>query len=159
VPGRRPPSAFAATMCSLRSSPRSSIGQTGSRSNGISSGARATLQAFDVMVLPGGYPNLLAGGDADRVAKSYGPNAQRGQSQAALRSRQRLQLRHSIASQSRQAVTLTRRDWLITSGVALSASAIAVAAQAVDVLAHFDRVAIGVTRRWPKVRIECGGKR
>jgi hypothetical protein len=61
VPGRRPPSAFAATMCSLRSSPRSSIGQTGSRSNGISSGARATLQAFDVMVLPGGYPNLLAG--------------------------------------------------------------------------------------------------
>jgi hypothetical protein len=29
----------------------------------------------------------------------------------------------------------------------------------VDVLAHFDRIAIGVTRRWPKVRIECGGKR
>jgi hypothetical protein len=26
------------------------------------------------MALPGGYPNLLAGGDADRVAKSYGRN-------------------------------------------------------------------------------------
>jgi FAD binding domain/Berberine and berberine like len=38
---------------------------------------RATLQAFDAMALPGGYPNLLAGGDADRVAKSYGGNAER----------------------------------------------------------------------------------
>ncbi len=38
---------------------------------------RATLQAFAAMALPGGYPNLLAGGDADRVAKSYGCNAER----------------------------------------------------------------------------------
>ena len=34
-------------------------------------------QAFDPMALPGGYPNLLAGDDSDRVAKSYGPNAGR----------------------------------------------------------------------------------
>ena len=39
--------------------------------------ARATRQAFDPMALPGGYPNFLAGDDADRVAKSYGPNADR----------------------------------------------------------------------------------
>jgi FAD/FMN-containing dehydrogenase len=39
--------------------------------------ARATLQAFNAMALPGGYPNLLAGGDADRVAKSFGRNAER----------------------------------------------------------------------------------
>jgi FAD/FMN-containing dehydrogenase len=39
--------------------------------------ARATLRAFDAMALPGGYPNLLAGGDVDRAAKSYGRNAQR----------------------------------------------------------------------------------
>jgi len=39
--------------------------------------ARATLQAFDAMALPGGYPNLLAGGDPDRAAKSYGRNAER----------------------------------------------------------------------------------
>jgi hypothetical protein len=39
--------------------------------------ARKTLQAFDAMALPGGYANLLAGGDADRVAKSYGPNVER----------------------------------------------------------------------------------
>ena len=39
--------------------------------------ARATRQAFDPMALPGGYPNFLAGDDADRVAKSYGPNAGR----------------------------------------------------------------------------------
>jgi FAD/FMN-containing dehydrogenase len=37
----------------------------------------ATLQAFDAMALPGGYPNLLPGGDADRAAKSYGRNAER----------------------------------------------------------------------------------
>ena len=37
---------------------------------------RATLQAFDAIALPGGYPNLLAS-DADRVAKSYGPNTER----------------------------------------------------------------------------------
>ena len=39
--------------------------------------ARATLAAFDPMALPGGYPNLLARGDADRAAKSYGRNAER----------------------------------------------------------------------------------
>lgn len=38
---------------------------------------RATRQALDPMALPGGYPNLLAGDDADRVAKSYGPNVER----------------------------------------------------------------------------------
>jgi FAD/FMN-containing dehydrogenase len=38
---------------------------------------RATLQAFNGMALPGGYPNLLVAGDADRVAKSYGRNAER----------------------------------------------------------------------------------
>ena len=37
----------------------------------------ATLHAFDAMALPGGYPNLLPGGDADRVTKSYGRNADR----------------------------------------------------------------------------------
>jgi hypothetical protein len=39
--------------------------------------ARTTLQGFDAMALPGGYPNLLGRGDADRVAKSYGCNAER----------------------------------------------------------------------------------
>jgi len=39
--------------------------------------ARATLRAFDAMALPGGYPNLLAGGDANRAANSYGSNAER----------------------------------------------------------------------------------
>jgi FAD/FMN-containing dehydrogenase len=39
--------------------------------------ARTTLQAFDAMALPGGYPNLLAGGHAERAAKSYGGNAER----------------------------------------------------------------------------------
>jgi FAD/FMN-containing dehydrogenase len=39
--------------------------------------ARATLQAFDAMALPGGYPNLLAGRDVDRAAQSYGRNAER----------------------------------------------------------------------------------
>ena len=29
------------------------------------------------MALPGGYPNLLARGDEDRAAKSYGRNAER----------------------------------------------------------------------------------
>jgi FAD/FMN-containing dehydrogenase len=38
---------------------------------------QATLQAFSAMALPGAYPNLLAGSDADRVAKSYGCNVQR----------------------------------------------------------------------------------
>jgi FAD/FMN-containing dehydrogenase len=39
--------------------------------------ARATLQAFNGMALPGGYPNLLVADDADRVAKSYGRNVER----------------------------------------------------------------------------------
>jgi hypothetical protein len=39
--------------------------------------ARATLAAFDAMALPGGYPNMLAGDDADRATKSYGRNAGR----------------------------------------------------------------------------------
>jgi hypothetical protein len=39
--------------------------------------ARETLQAFDALALPGGYANLLAGGDADSVANSYGRNAER----------------------------------------------------------------------------------
>jgi hypothetical protein len=40
--------------------------------------ARATLRAFEAMALPGGYPNLLpADEDANRVAKSYGRNAER----------------------------------------------------------------------------------
>jgi FAD/FMN-containing dehydrogenase len=38
---------------------------------------KATLQAFDAMALPGGYPNLLPEGDTDRAAKSYGVNAVR----------------------------------------------------------------------------------
>ena len=39
--------------------------------------ARATRQAFAPMALPGGYPNFLTSDDVDRVAKSYGPNAER----------------------------------------------------------------------------------
>jgi FAD/FMN-containing dehydrogenase len=39
--------------------------------------ARSTREAFDAMALPGGYPNLLARGDEDRAAKSYGRNAER----------------------------------------------------------------------------------
>jgi FAD/FMN-containing dehydrogenase len=39
--------------------------------------ARATRLAFAAIALPGGYPNLLAEEDADRVRKSYGPNAER----------------------------------------------------------------------------------
>jgi FAD/FMN-containing dehydrogenase len=38
---------------------------------------RTTLEAFGAMPLPGGYPNLLAAGDANRAAKSYGRNAER----------------------------------------------------------------------------------
>ena len=37
---------------------------------------RTTRESFDVMALPGGYPNLLAAGD-HRVVKSYGRNAKR----------------------------------------------------------------------------------
>jgi len=39
--------------------------------------ARATRESFNATALPGGYPNLLAGDDLDRVAKSYGGNADR----------------------------------------------------------------------------------
>ncbi|MEA2852056.1 MAG: hypothetical protein QOE02_2075, partial [Rhodospirillaceae bacterium] len=39
--------------------------------------ATATLRAFEGMALPGGYPNFLVEGDADRVTKSYGPNVER----------------------------------------------------------------------------------
>ncbi len=39
--------------------------------------ARATREAFAPMALPGGYPNFLAGDDAERVEQSYGPNAGR----------------------------------------------------------------------------------
>jgi FAD/FMN-containing dehydrogenase len=39
--------------------------------------ARATRQAFAPIALPGGYPNFLTSDDVDRVAKSYGPNAER----------------------------------------------------------------------------------
>jgi Berberine and berberine like len=38
---------------------------------------RDTLQAFDALALPGGYPSLLPGGDPARAANSYGPNAER----------------------------------------------------------------------------------
>jgi hypothetical protein len=38
---------------------------------------RATLRAFDAIALPGGYPNFLPQGDADRAAKSYGGNSER----------------------------------------------------------------------------------
>jgi FAD binding domain/Berberine and berberine like len=36
-----------------------------------------TLRAFGALALPGGYPSLLPGGDANRAVKSYGPNAER----------------------------------------------------------------------------------
>ena len=39
--------------------------------------ARATRDSFNAMALPGGYPNLLTGDDSGRVARSYGPNAER----------------------------------------------------------------------------------
>jgi FAD/FMN-containing dehydrogenase len=39
--------------------------------------ARTTRQAFAPIAFPGGYPNYLTGDDPDRVAKSYGPNADR----------------------------------------------------------------------------------
>jgi FAD/FMN-containing dehydrogenase len=39
--------------------------------------ARATRESFNATALPGGYPNLLAAGDSDRIARSYGPNAER----------------------------------------------------------------------------------
>jgi len=39
--------------------------------------ARDTRQAFGPVALPGGYPNLLAAGEADRAAASFGPNSER----------------------------------------------------------------------------------
>jgi FAD binding domain/Berberine and berberine like len=39
--------------------------------------ARSTREALDAMAFPGGYPNLLGAGDADRAVKSYGPNVER----------------------------------------------------------------------------------
>jgi FAD/FMN-containing dehydrogenase len=39
--------------------------------------ARSALQGFDALALPGGYANLLAAGDLDRAAKSFGNNAGR----------------------------------------------------------------------------------
>jgi len=38
---------------------------------------RDTRQAFKRIALPGGYPNLLGAGEADRAAASFGPNAER----------------------------------------------------------------------------------
>jgi hypothetical protein len=38
---------------------------------------RDTRQAFERIALPGGYPNLLGAGEADRAAASFGPNAER----------------------------------------------------------------------------------
>jgi len=39
--------------------------------------AQAARQALGAAALPGGYPNLLAGGDPERAARSYGGNAGR----------------------------------------------------------------------------------
>jgi FAD/FMN-containing dehydrogenase len=39
--------------------------------------AKDAFRSFGAMALPGGYPNLLTAGDADRVARSYGRNAGR----------------------------------------------------------------------------------
>lgn len=39
--------------------------------------ASDTRHGFDAKALPGGYPNLLAGSDAERAAKSWGGNAAR----------------------------------------------------------------------------------
>ena len=38
---------------------------------------RDTRRAFEPIALPGGYPNLLGTGEADRAAASFGPNAER----------------------------------------------------------------------------------
>ena len=63
--------------------------------------AKATRQAFDAMALPGGYPNLLAWGRHGPCGeKLWSQRRTADQSQAALRSRQRLPLRHSAAGQS-----------------------------------------------------------
>jgi FAD/FMN-containing dehydrogenase len=39
--------------------------------------AQASRAGFDTTALPGGYPNLLGGGDPERATKSYGSNAGR----------------------------------------------------------------------------------
>ena len=39
--------------------------------------SHATRESFNATALPGGYPNLLTAEDSDRVARSYGPNAER----------------------------------------------------------------------------------
>jgi hypothetical protein len=39
--------------------------------------AHTARRAFDAMALPGGYPNLLPGGNPERAAKSYGHNVER----------------------------------------------------------------------------------
>ena len=40
--------------------------------------ARAARYAFDEIALPGGYPNILASNeDPERIARSYGRNAER----------------------------------------------------------------------------------
>ena len=38
---------------------------------------RDTLRDFEVLALPGGYPNLLRAGDTDRAAESFGRNSER----------------------------------------------------------------------------------
>jgi FAD/FMN-containing dehydrogenase len=38
---------------------------------------RNTRRAFEPIALPGGYPNLLGTGEAERAAASFGPNAER----------------------------------------------------------------------------------
>lgn len=38
---------------------------------------QTTRRAFDAIALPGGYPTFLANGEVERVAKSYGGNAER----------------------------------------------------------------------------------
>jgi FAD/FMN-containing dehydrogenase len=38
---------------------------------------QAARRAFDGIVLPGGYPNMLAKGEVERAARSYGGNAER----------------------------------------------------------------------------------
>ena len=39
--------------------------------------AKSTREALDAMAFPGGYPNVLGDGEPNRVAQSYGPNAER----------------------------------------------------------------------------------
>ena len=69
--------AFVATMCWWRFLPPSFDRSDKLEEQEHRRWARTTRQAFDARALPGGYPNLLAGGDADRVANSYGRNVER----------------------------------------------------------------------------------